>query len=416
MANQNSNPINMDLLKALVDTISAHSNEGEADTSILSERGQEIINLLKKPILDRPSVSYSVNFLESYQPNETFYLPQAIRAHLRHLGTPNGVFTEPGSHCRQILDRFLIDIVWSAAQLSGSSYSLMELERLINLNVPADEKNPADTQLLLNQKWAIEYLTEHIKELGFNLSTAQNFHALMEDNLSQDSSSNGLLRSQATNMNNSSYLANLSGAALEETFKLLLSKGQDINDPFEKAFFVLVHIPYLYPFNQHNRKISWILANATLITHNLCPIVFLESAPQRYHTGTVSVAELNEIDLLRDIFISEYENSCRRYLTGRKPTGHTDTFRMRYREQLLRAVQSILKSTDSNIMEVIRKWSSSRITVEDRQQFEATLLNELERLHAGNIARYRIRANELNQWQDEIKRGIKYFPRKSLRT
>ena len=414
MANPNSNPINMDLLKALVDAISTHQDN--TDPPIFSERGQAILNLLKRPILDRPSVSYSNSLLENYQPNETFYLPQAIRAHLRHLGTPNGIFTEPGSHCRQILDRFLVDIIWSSAQLSGSSYSLMELERLINLNLPADEKNPADTQLLLNQKWAVEYLIEHIKEFGFHLTTVQNYHALMDDNLSQDSSTNGLLRTQSINMNNSSYLAHVSGTVLGKTFKLLLSKAQSIKDPFEQAFFLLVHIPYLYPFNRHNRKISWILANATFITHNLCPIVFLESAQQLYHVGTVSVAELNEIDLLRDIFISEYENSCRRYLTFRKATGNTDTFRMRYREQLLRAVQHTLKSTESNIMEVIRKWSSSHITVEDRQQFEATLLNELEQLHEGNIARYRIRPNELNLWQNEIKKGVKYFPRKSLRT
>lgn len=414
MANQNSNPINMELLKALVDAISIH--RVETDYPILSKRGQEILDLLNKPILDRSSVTYSIDFLEKYQPNVTFYLPQSIRAHLRHLGTPNGVFTEPGSHCRQILDRFLIDITWSAAQLSGSSYSLMELERLINLNVPADEKNPADTQLLLNQKWSIEYLIEYIKEFGFHLTTVQNYHALMDDNLSQDSNANGLLRNQAINMNSSSYLANLSGTALEDAFKLLLSKSQSITDPFEQAFFLLVHVPYLYPFNRHNRKISWILANATLITHNLCPIVFLESAAQRYHAGTVSIAELNEIDLLRDIFISEYENSCHRYLTFRKSTGHTDTFRMRYREQLLRAIQHTLKSNDPNIMEVIRKWSSGHITVEDRQQFEATLLNELEQLHEGNIARYRIRPNDLNLWKNEIKKGIKYFPRKSIRT
>ncbi len=34
------------------------------------------------------------------------------------------------------------------------------------------------------------------------------------------------------------------------------TKLQRINDPFEQAFFVMVHLPYLQPFEDVNKRVS----------------------------------------------------------------------------------------------------------------------------------------------------------------
>ena len=58
---------------------------------------------------------------------------------------------------------------------------------------------------------------------------------------------------------------------LNELFDRLLTTVDAIPDPFEQAFFVMVHLPYLQPFIDVNKRTSRLAANIPLITQNLCP-------------------------------------------------------------------------------------------------------------------------------------------------
>ncbi len=42
---------------------------------------------------------------------------------------------------------------------------------------------------------------------------------------------------------------------IEEMFDLFLKKAQAIQDPFEHAFFSMVHLPYLQPFEDVNKRV-----------------------------------------------------------------------------------------------------------------------------------------------------------------
>ena len=53
-----------------------------------------------------------------------------------------------------------------------------------------------------------------------------------------------------------------------------------ITDPFEQAFFLMMHLPYLQPFEGMNRMVSRLAANIPFIRHNLCPLPFID-VPQR---------------------------------------------------------------------------------------------------------------------------------------
>jgi len=52
---------------------------------------------------------------------------------------------------------------------------------------------------------------------------------------------------------------------LEDCFRLLLIKAEAIPDPFEQAFFLMVQLPYLQPFEDVNKCVSRIGANIPLI-------------------------------------------------------------------------------------------------------------------------------------------------------
>jgi Fic family protein len=76
----------------------------------------------------------------------------------------------------------------------------------------------------------------------------------------------------------------------------------------------MVQLPYLQPFEDVNKRVSRIGANLSLIQHNLCPLSFIDVPERAYVEGTLGVYELNQIELLRDVFVWAYERSCQRYL------------------------------------------------------------------------------------------------------
>ena len=78
-------------------------------------------------------------------------------------------------------------------------------------------------------------------------------------------------------------------------------KANAITDPFEQAFFIMVHIPYLQPFSDVNKRTSRLAANIPLIRHNLCPLTFLGVTETAYTRATMGVYELTRIELLRDL-------------------------------------------------------------------------------------------------------------------
>ena len=54
-----------------------------------------------------------------------------------------------------------------------------------------------------------------------------------------------------------------------ESFDQILASAAAISDPFEQAFFVMVQLPYLQPFDDVNKRVSRLAANIPLIKRNL---------------------------------------------------------------------------------------------------------------------------------------------------
>src|SRR5262245_10206481 len=63
--------------------------KAEAEAIIpLSKAGKAIQAYVRQPSAARKPVGYDRAFLDSYRPNETFYLTAAERKHLREVGSP----------------------------------------------------------------------------------------------------------------------------------------------------------------------------------------------------------------------------------------------------------------------------------------------------------------------------------------
>ena len=370
---------------------------------VLSITGQDVQNRISRPLSARHPVGYQRKFIDSYRPNITWYLPTATRNHLIDIGRRIGIDYAAGTYIRQILDRLLIDLSWASSRLEGNTYSLLETERLIAFGESAPGKTPFETQMVLNHKAAIEFLVDAADEIGFDRRTILNLHALLSDNLLGDPSASGRLRAIPVSIGKSVYEPPAVPQLIDEIFRQILSAACAISDPFEQAFFVTVHLPYLQPFEDVNKRVSRLAANIPLIHHNLCPLSFLDVPEDQYINGLLGVYELNSIELMRDVFVWTYERSCHRYQVVRHALGEPDVFRLRYRKALINCVgEAIRQVGQGNVTdtgEVLSHLAKDLVPEDDREHFLRIAKEEIAALHEGNFARYRLRPGEFIDWQ-----------------
>ena len=119
--------------------------------------------------------------------------------------------------------------------------------------------------------------------------------------------------------------------------------------------------------------------------------------------GLLGIYELNRFELLCDLFVWAYERSCRRYSTVRQVLGEPDPFRMRYRELILKSVSEVVRSRldKGQATARIKAFSLVQVPVADQQRFIEAVETELLSLHEGNMARYRLRPAEFQDWQQQ---------------
>ena len=368
----------------------------------VSTEGEAIKKAVCSPVQQREPVGYQREFLDAYRPNETFYLSEGTRQRLMEKGRSPDEERPAGTYIRQVYNRLLIDLSWNSSRLEGNTYSLLETQRLLELGESAEGKDARETQMILNHKAAIELLVEQADEIGFNRYTILNLHALLSDNLMGDPEASGRLRGIMVEIGGTVYHPLDVPQMIEECFQQILDTATAIQDPFEQAFFSMVHLPYLQPFEDVNKRVSRLSANIPLISRNLCPISFTDVPERAYIDGILGVYELNQIALLRDVFVWAYERSCTRYSAVRRTLVDPDPFRLHYREAIADVVAEIVRERmdKKQATAVIKQLAGKRVPNHDQKQFLEVVETEVMSLHEGNIARYRLRPSEYLAWQE----------------
>jgi hypothetical protein len=366
----------------------------------ISPEAEAIKQAVRQPIQHRHPVGYDRAFLDAYRPNQSFYLPAAIRQRLLELGRPPDGERPAGTYARQIFSRLLIDLSWNSSRLEGNTYSLLETERLLELGESAAGKDAKEAQMILNHKAAIELLVDQAAETGFNRYTILNLHALLSDNL-LDPRACGRLRLVPVGIALTAYHPLEVPQLIEECFQQFLDTAAAVEDPFEQAFFAMVHLPYLQPFEDVNKRVSRLAANLPLIRRNLCPLSFVDVPERAYVDGILGVYELNRIELLRDVFVWAYERSCARYSAVRQSLGVPDSFRLHHRLLIADTVAAVVRAgmDKKAATALIRKRAAEEVSPEIRARFVEVVETELMSLHEGNIARYRLRPSEYQAWR-----------------
>lgn len=376
--------------------------EEKTETRIpLSEASGEIRHYLKKPVGERKPVGYDREFLESYRPNVTFYLSAADRETLAKMGKPNFDAQAAGTYAKQILNRLLIDLSWNSSRLEGNTYSLLDTKRLIESGQEAEGRDRREAQMIINHKEAIAFLVGAADEIGFNRYTILNLHGILAHNLLADETAEGRLRRIAVGIEKSAFHPLELPQLIEECFNQVLATAAAIKDPFEQAFFVMVQLPYLQPFDDVNKRVSRLSANIPFIKVNLSPLSFTDVPRDIYTEAVLGIYELKKTDLLHDVFMWAYERSAARYAAVRQSLGEPDPFKFKHGAALRQVIGEVIKAglDKKAAAEFITGWVAENVEQGDREQFRDSAEAELLSLHEGNFARYQVRPSEFAAWQ-----------------
>lgn len=381
--------------------VQKNKQQEESELIFLSQESKDLLSLVSNSKESRIPKGYERDFLESYQPNITSYLTEAEKEKLADLGKTARQNEPAGTYAKDILQRLLIDLSWNSSRLEGNTYSLIDTERLISIGEEADDKPAKDAQMILNHKDAIEFIVSNSEDISFNRYTVLNIHALLSNNLLPDPAASGRLRSFGVGINQSVYTPLGIPQIIEEMFDIMLDKVGHIKNPFEQAFFIMVQLPYLQPFDDVNKRVSRLAANIPLNKKNLVPISFIDVPDSLYIKGLLSVYELNRVELLKDVFLWAYERSSLRYSALRQSLGEPDPFRLKYRVAIRTLIYEIVSSAlpYKEAKELIES-KATAIGGKDRGIFKEAIETELMSLHEGNIARYSLRPSEYKHWKD----------------
>ena len=365
----------------------------------LSVDSRDVLAYVDQPLASRKPVGYQRDFLDSYQPNQTWYLPASLRRQLHKMGKTGQADSPAGTYSRAILNRLLIDFSWASSHLEGNTYTRLDTQELIEHGKVAEGKAAIETQMILNHKTAIELLVENSESLGFNRYTILNLHSALSENLLPNPADEGRVRQHAVEIGKSVYLPLSTPQLIDTTLDLLLDKAAQIADPFEQSFFVMVHLPYLQPFADINKRTSRLAANLPLFRANLCPLTFLDVPEQAYSRAILGLYELTRVELLRDLYVWAYERSTQEYLAIKQELAEPDPERLAYRDIIKLIIRDVVTRVEEDPLTVIRQSVVQHVSPADQEKVQALIVEELRRLHEGVLARYGLRPSEFAAWK-----------------
>ena len=368
---------------------------------IFSEGSLEALNYLASPPHAREIVSYNRDFLESYVPNETEYVPKEFREELSKAGQRFDEALAAGTYAKEICERLLIDLSYNSSRLEGNTYSLLDTERLVVEGVTAEGKVPEESVMIMNHKEAILFLVENAEEIELNCFTIFNLHNLLSQDLLANPDSCGSIRTIEVNVGKSTYKPLANPHILRESLELILLKADAIEDPFEQSFFLLVHMSYLQAFEDVNKRTARLASNIPFIKKNLCPLSFIDISQEDYSRAMLLVYEKNNVMPMAELFVFAYKRSCDQYKSAKEAVGEIDAYRVQYRAQRKQVMGQIIagdlhgKAKDAHIVEFCEKNE-----IPQPEKFTAMTSADLAALHAGAIVGLGITERQLADWKE----------------
>jgi Fic family protein len=359
-----------------------------------------LLSYLDTPSYGRAKTSYQAELIENYIPNETQYVSNTIREQLYKSGKRLDITLAAGTYAKHIGQRLLIDLSYHSSRLEGNTYSKLDTKKFIENGLTAEGKAHEETVMIMNHKEAILFLVENAEELSLSLFTIRNIHYLLSQDLLRNPNACGKIRQIEVRVGKSAYLPLNNSHQLESHFALLLRKAEQITDPFEQSFFLLMHISYLQAFEDVNKRTARLSCNIPFIKENLCPLSFIDVPQKDYFAVLIYFYEKNDLQPALELFQWAYIKSCEQYDVVKESLGEIDTYRIQYRSARKEIMGKIIRQgiSHSNIESAIAVYCRAN-SIDSPDKFITMTMQDLENLHVGAIIGLGITESMYASWK-----------------
>ncbi|GLR69165.1 Fic family protein [Agaribacter marinus] len=368
---------------------------------IFSNSVMSLLSYLDTPSYAREKSSYQFTVIDEYIPNQTQYVPEAMRTRLYAAGKRFNEQLAAGTYAKKISQRLLIDLSYNSSRLEGNTYSKLDTQKLIEQGLSAEGKIHKETVMIMNHKEAIEFLIESASEIVLIPLTIRSIHSLLSQDLLANSHACGKIREVQVGISKSAYTPISNPHQLEEYLSLILRKASKVENPFEKSFFLFVQLSYLQAFEDVNKRTARLACNIPFIQQNLCPLSFIDVPQDDYLMSLLYFYETNQIEPALELFEWAYLRSCQQYEVITESLGEIDTYRIQYRADRKIVMGNIIrqKLDESAATKYLEQYCrENNIPLEDK--FVSMTFVALSQLHEGSIIGLGITEKMFIEWKN----------------
>lgn len=161
------------------------------------------------------------------------------------------------------LEYLTVELSWKSSALEGNTYTLLDTQLLLLEGIKAKNKTDFETQMILNHKQAIGFIMENGELFKANISykTLEHLHQLLTYNLGITPG----IRQRVVRITASNYQPLSNPHQLKELLAGSLDILNNTSNPITRALIALALIPYVQGFEDGNKRLGRLLANAILI-------------------------------------------------------------------------------------------------------------------------------------------------------
>lgn len=216
----------------------------------------------------------------------------------------------PASIQKKELERLVIELSWKSSKIEGNTYTLLDTEKLILEHKEAPGHDKKEAAMILNHKDAFNFIREN-KGLFKTLNRAnlEKLHAILVKNLSV-----GLgFRKKPVGVVGSRYKPLDNIYQIQEAVSQLAKAVSRAKTAYAKSLIAFLGISYIQPFEDGNKRVSRLMANALLLAYGHAPLSYRSVDENEYREATLVFYELNSVAPFKNIFINQYDFAAKNY-------------------------------------------------------------------------------------------------------
>lgn len=204
---------------------------------------------------------------------------------------------------RRELEYLVVEFSWKSSAFEGNTYSLLDTELLLTQGVPAKNKTTFETQMIFNHQSAMNFIIEHpeLFQRDITFSSVEEIHKCTSYSLGIQTG----IRRRPVRISASNYEPLTTPTRLREVADLALRAINGQSNPFIKALLAFSLLPYIQAFEDGNKRVGRMLANAILIHVAGCGISLRKIEAKQLALAYLAFYEFGSLSGLHKILSSE---------------------------------------------------------------------------------------------------------------